>query len=239
MITSSATDLINGSLRLIGMLAEGEVPSSQTSNDALVALNQMLDSWSTESLNIFNTQDQVFNWPANEKVQTLGPTGDFVGNRPVNIDDSTYYIDASIGISFPIKIINQLQYDSIAVKNLNTIYPKYLWINMEYPNVSLTLYPVPNRVLQWHFISFDELTQPSTLSSTLAFPPGYLRAFRYNLAMELAPEFGVSVSSEVVKIANESKANIRRLNITYDVLRFPSAIRSNRSMYDIYTDSQT
>ena len=59
-MTTSAGDQINGALRLIGMLAEAETPSAATSADALSALNQMIDSWNTERLSVFTTQDQVF-----------------------------------------------------------------------------------------------------------------------------------------------------------------------------------
>ena len=65
---ASAGDLINGALRLLGVLAEGETPSAETSADALTAMNQMIDSWNTEKLSIFNTQDQMFLWPPDEIV---------------------------------------------------------------------------------------------------------------------------------------------------------------------------
>lgn len=38
---TTAGDQINGALRLLGVLAEGETPSAETSQDALSALNQM------------------------------------------------------------------------------------------------------------------------------------------------------------------------------------------------------
>ena len=38
---TTAGEQINGALRLLGVLAEGETPSSETSQDALMALNQM------------------------------------------------------------------------------------------------------------------------------------------------------------------------------------------------------
>jgi hypothetical protein len=88
----TAGDIINGSLRLLGVLAEGEVPSAETSQDALRAMNQMIDSWNTERLAVFSTQDQVFTWPAGFISRTLGPSGDFVGNRPVLLEDSTYFV---------------------------------------------------------------------------------------------------------------------------------------------------
>ena len=231
---ATAGELINGSLRLLGILAEGETPSQETSNDALVALNQMVDSWNTEKLMIYTTQDQVFTWPADQITRTIGPTGNFIGNRPILLDDSTYYRDASTNVSFGIQFINQQQYDGIAVKTVTSTYPQVMWINMENPNMSMTVYPKPTRDLEWHFISAEELTQPATLVSTLAMPPGYLRAFRYNLAMELAPEFGAEPSPTVQRIAMSSKRNLKRINNPDDVMSMPYAIVATRQRYNVF-----
>ena len=117
-MTTSATagEIIKGALRLIGQLAEGEEPSAETMQDSITAINQMIQSWDIERLSVFSTQDQVFTWPANTASRTIGPTGDFIGNRPIEVDDATYFKDSSSGLSFGIKIINQQQYDGIAMK---------------------------------------------------------------------------------------------------------------------------
>lgn len=231
---TSAGDLINGSLRLLGVLAEGETPSAETSQDALNAMNQMIDSWNTERLSIFSTQDQVFTWPAGIRSRTLGPTGDFVGNRPVLVDDATYFRDATTNVSYGIKIINQQQYDGIAVKTVTSTYPQVLWINMSYPDIEMYVYPVPIRALEWHFISVEELTQPATLATDLTFPPGYLRAFRYNLACEMAPEFGVEPPPTVARIAMTSKRNLKRINNPDDIMSMPYSIVATRQRYNIF-----
>ena len=223
---ATASELINGALRLLGVLAEGEVPSAATADDALVAMQQMIDSWSTERLSIFTTQEQVFTWPAGQLSRTLGPTGDFVGNRP---------IDPSNGISFGIKLINQQQYDGIAVKTVTSSYPQVMWINTNYPNIDMHVYPVPTRALEWHFISVDPLDQPATLSTVFSFPPGYLRAFRYNLACEIAPEFGVEPSPQVQRIAMTSKRNLKRINNPGDVMSIPYSIVGNRQRFNVYS----
>lgn len=233
-VTASVNDTINGALRLLGVLAEGETPSANTSNDALIAFQQMTDSWNTERLSIFSTQDQVFLWPPGQKSRTLGPSGDFAGNRPVLLDDATYFRDPQTNVSYGIKIINQQQYDGIAVKTVTSTYPQVMWINMDYPNIDMYVYPVPLRLLEWHFISVTELTKPANLGMTLAFPPGYLRAFRYNLACELAPEFGVEPSAQVQRIAMYSKRNLKRINNPDDVMALPYSIVGTRQRYNIY-----
>ena len=231
---TTANDQINGALRLIGQLAEGETPSAATSQDALTAMNQMLDSWSAERLSVFSTQDQTFTWTQGLISRTLGPTGDFVGNRPVLLDDATYFKDPTNGISFGIKIINQQQYDGIAVKTVTSTYPQVLWINMDMPNVSMYIYPVPTKALEWHFISVTELVEPATLATSLIIPPGYLRAFRFNLACEIAAEFGVEPPPSVQRIAMSSKRNIKRINNPDDVMSLPYSIVATRQRFNIF-----
>ena len=235
MATYTAGEQINRALRLLGILAEGETPSAATSQDCLMALNQMIDSWNTERLSVFSTQDQVFNWPVGEISRTLGPTGDFVGNRPVYFDDATYYRDPGTNVSFGIKFINQQQYDGIAVKTVTSTYPQVIFVNMTFPDVQMFIYPRPTRLLEWHFISVEELSQPASLSTELHFPPGYMRAFTYNLAMELAPEFGVEPSPQVQRIAMTSKRNLKRVNNPDDVMALPYAIVATRQRFNIYT----
>ena len=227
-------DLINGSLRLLGVLAEGETPSAETSQDALLAMNQMIQSWNTERLAVFSTQDQVVTWPPSTISRTFGPTGDIVANRPVAIDDSTYFRDPANGISYGLKLINQQQYNGIAVKTVTSTYPQVLWVNMTYPDIEMYVYPVPTKVLEFHVVSVNELTQPVNLATDLAFPPGYLRCFRYNLACELAPEFGTEPSRQVQRIAMTSKRNIKRINNPDDIMALPYSIVATRQRFNIF-----
>ena len=232
-MATTAGDQINRALRLLGVLAEGETPSAATSQDALLAMNQMIDSWNTERLSVYATQDQVFSWPAGEIRRTLGPTGDFVGNRPVLLDDATYY-RAPSGVSYGIKFINQDQYNGIAVKTATSTFPQVIFVNETFPDVEMYIYPKPTQVLEWHFISVQELSQPAVLATQLHFPPGYMRAFTYNLAMEIAPEFGVEPSPQVQRIAMTAKRNLKRQNNPDDVMSLPYAIVATRQRYNVY-----
>jgi len=231
---ATAGDIINGSLRLLGVLAEGEVPSAETSQDALNAMNQMIDSWNTERLSVFSTQDQVFIWPAGQLNRTLGPSGDFVGNRPILLDDATYFRDPSTNVSYGIKFINQQQYDGIAVKTVTSTYPQVIFVNNTFPDIDMFVYPKPIRDLEWHFISVEELTKPANLATNLSFPPGYLRAFRYNLACEMAPEFGVEPTPQVMRIAMSSKRNLKRINNPDDIMSMPYSLIATRQRFNVY-----
>ena len=199
MATYSANDQINRALRLLGVLAEGETPSAAVSQDCLMALNQMIESWNTERLSVFSTIDQICNWPVDQINATLGPTGSLVrlngtAERPILVDDATYFRDPQTNVS----------------------------------------YPRPTRLLEFHVISVQQLDQPADLATQILFPPGYLRAFAYNLAMEIAPEFGVEPSPQVQRIAMTSKRDLKRINNPDDVMSMPYSLIATRQRFNVY-----
>lgn len=234
---TTAADQINGAMRLLNILDQDDTADATQLANGLTALNQMIDSWNTERLSVYSTQDQQFTWTSGNASRTLGPSGNFIGNRPVLLDDSTYYKNASTGVSYGVSFINQEQYDAIALKTATTTYPQVMFINMDYPNITMYVYPVPTTDLEWHFISVTEITQPATSGTTLALPPGYLRAFKYNLALEIAAEYGLQADPRVVRIADISKRNLKRINNPGDVMAMPYAIMTRRSRYNIYVGS--
>jgi hypothetical protein len=256
---ATTRELLSGAHRLLGLVNSGNVLPEAVYQDNLVALNQMIDSWSTERLAVFCTQDQTYYWEAGARIRTLGPTGDFVyilanqsdtpivtqgddyigvddatTQRPILLEDSTYFRDPTTNVSYGIKFINQLQYNNIAVKTVQSTYPQVLFVNNTFPNITLSVYPVPNRMLEFHFISVQPLANPTTLETDLAFPPGYLRAFRYNLALELAPEFNVEPPAEVRRVAMYSKRNLKRINNPHDLMAMPYSLMARRNRYNIY-----
>ena len=230
---TTAGDIINRALRLNGVLAEGETASADQAQNALTAFNQMLDSWSAERLSVFSTQDQVFTWPSNEISRTLGPSGDFVGNRPILLDDATYF--KVNNLSYGIRFINQQQYDGIALKTATSNYPQVMFVNMTMPNIEMYVYPKPTQALEFHFISVEELSQPATLATELVFPPGYMRCFTYCLSVEIAPEYGIEAPPTVQRIAIASKRTLKRINNPDDIMAIPYPLVATRQRFNIFS----
>ncbi len=229
---TTAADIINRSLRLIGAIGEGETPSGTVGQTSLQAMNAMLSSWSTERLSVYATQDQTFTWPASTISRTLGPTGQLVGSRPILVDDSTYF--KVNNLSYNLMLINQDQYNSIALKTATSTYPNLLFVNMTFPNIEMYVYPVPTQALEMHIISVVELSQPASLATTLSFPPGYERAFAFNLACELAPEMGLGVPQQVARMADVSKRNLKRINNPNELMAMPYAMTVTRQRFNIF-----
>jgi hypothetical protein len=99
----------------------------------------------------------------------------------------------------------------------------------------MTVYPVPTKVLEFHIVSVNELISVPSLSTDIYMPPGYLRAFKYNLACEIANEFGVEPPPNVARIAMTSKRNLKRINNPDDIMALPYSIVATRQRFNVYS----
>ncbi len=80
---------------------------------------------------------------------------------------------------------------------------------------------------------FDDLTTAHT------FPPSYARALRYNLAVELSPEFGRPIDPQVLQMAGRFLQKLKQENWTPDLLVCDGGALSQSgswSTYNIYND---
>lgn len=177
---TTTEQMIGGAMRLIGALAAGETMEAADADDALRAFNEMVESWNTERLSVFTTQDQVFSWPSGQATRSIGPTGNFVGERPITLDDATYFVDPGTGISYNIVPVNQDQYNSIALKTAQSTFPQWIWLNEAYPDAEMTVFPVPAHAHMAHCLGVaahrvgqpvDPAGVPAGLHPRLPFQP--------------------------------------------------------------------
>lgn len=78
-------DLITDTLVTMGELRPGQSPSPDDLQYGFSQLNALLDSWSTERLSLFTVESAEYQLSAGIQDYTLGPTGDFVQERPALI----------------------------------------------------------------------------------------------------------------------------------------------------------
>jgi len=196
---------------LLGSIGKGESPDSDEANDGLVSLNTMLDSWSNESLALYATLQENFALVASTNSYTIGSGGVFNTTRPVKITNA--FIRDSNNIDIPVKVLRSRDsYDLITLKTSSSTYPQYLYYDTAFPLGTIYLWPTPSAVTTLYLDSYKQLQQFAALTTALAMPPGYERAIVYNLAMEIASEYGVTPSPIVMSIAVESKAILKRIN---------------------------
>lgn len=198
-------------MRLATILASGETPNADEAVDGLKVLNDILENWSTERLSVWQTNSQQFALTTNVATYTIGPGGDFDTIRPVRVSPSYSRINST---DFPIQTWSLAEYSQVAVKTVGGIPERMVYLN-EYPLGQIILYPVPAAASSTLFLNVDrQLDSPVTLATQLAFPPGYEKALRFALAVNLCPEYGITPPPVVASIAATSKGDIKRANKT-------------------------
>lgn len=225
-------DLIKSSLRLIGAIATGETPTSDEQADALVVLNDILESWSNNGFLIYEKKRETFSLVASQQSYTFGTGGDFNSARPVQILE----VNSKDGdIETPMKILTDSEWAAVSDKTITAENPYYVYASGTYPTETLSVWPVPTSTNSLVIHSLKPLTAFSAVGDTVSLPPGYARALKYNLALELAPEYGKPIDPTITVIANESKADLQRQNINPVYMTPDTYGIGGGSRYDIYT----
>lgn len=78
---TTAQDIIVGALRFINVYAPGDSLSAEDANDALSTLNDLLDSWSTDKISVFASNENTFTYTPGQYQYTIGnyDAGSFAG----------------------------------------------------------------------------------------------------------------------------------------------------------------
>jgi hypothetical protein len=227
---STVRKLITGAMRLINVVQANENPSADDMDIAVQALDAMTDSWSNDSYMIYTMNPYNFLTSPGVQQYTLGPGGDWNTTRPMAINQAyVHYLGAgSQPVDMPIVLANDAQWASIAVKSIQTTFPTVLYDNGNYPLRTINLWPIPNMEQTITLWLWQPLLDLSDLDGEVTFPPGYERAFRFCLAVELAPEFGKEVSPTVAATAVRAKAELKSLNAVTQYQNFDQSLQSKQ-----------
>lgn len=235
-MSTTVRDLIKGSMRLISAIATGETPSSDELNDGLFSLNSMLDSWSTESLFIYATQKETFQLIPGKQTYTMGTGGDFATTRPQKIQMAfVELLGTSPTSELALDILTLDQWANIVTKNIQSTLPTKLYAEYTNPLCTVNIFPAPATANNLNIYSWKPFSKFATLNDAIALPPGYERAIRYSLALEIAPEYGKQVSPDVQASAVNSKAAIKRMNIKPELMVCEIGLSSDGRRFNILT----
>lgn len=189
----TAQELINQALRKIGVIASGETPSTEESNDAFVALNQLLDSWSARKVPVLGLTP--------DSVTMTGATSYALSPRPLKIKSARLLV---AGIVVPFDVVSAEAFAANPPRSL--MYDNGFSTGTIYPTL-----PAPTSgTLELQ--TYVPLTAIASLATSISLPPGYERALVSALAMDLAPEYGRPVPAELQGTGTEAIDAIASLN---------------------------
>jgi len=234
---STYRDLISSSLRLLGVKAQGQVATGAEATDGLAVLQEMIDSWNASDALLYTTTSQVFPLAAPAASYTIGPGGNInTPTRPTRLYGAWIRNNSnSPSTDSRMTILSDTEYGNIISKAVTTTIPYYIYLDRQFPLGNLYLWPVPTSsayslVLQY----LSALDSSISLDDVETLPPAYKRALRFNLAVLLAPEYGVEALPTVVQTALTSKMLIQQSNVQGYRMDFDQA---SNGVYSIASDS--
>lgn len=207
---ATANSLIKGALRLLQVKEANEPISAAEGQDGLDALNELIDSWSNEDLMQHFRKEHSINYVSGQETYTVGVGGDFNVTRFLSIENA--FTRDNGESDWEIIEINNDQYQRIILKETESSYPRYFFYRPDFPLGEISVWPSPGESLEFHINVRTQLTQYTDINTNLDFPPGYSRALRYNLAVEIAPEYKMNISPLIMKQAISSKEYIKDTN---------------------------
>ena len=221
---ASVSTMILRSMRLTGEKQRGDTLSTNEQTELLAELNTMLESWSIERALCYQIVQESFALSNSVGSYTIGSGGAFNTTRPVKIVDPCFIRDSS-NLDSPLKILDASAYGAIVQKNIDGSYPGYLFYDSAFASSlgTIFLYPEPQAGLTLYINSWQQLQSFANVSTVVALPPGYQRAIEFNFAIEMAGGY-TGVAPEVAKIARESKAAVKSLNLPDAFMRMDVGI---------------
>lgn len=219
---TTAAVMIADALEEIGVLGEGQTPTTDMISRGLRMLNRILDT--NAHLRQFDfTSPRLSVALTGQASLDIGPTGDIATDRPLNIESAI----ATLGnIDYPVDVIEADQWDSIAYKSSTGSVPECVYYDGAYPDGNLYLYPVSSGAT----LKLRVTTSVKSFANAyvdLNMPEGYEDALMLALAVRSCPSYSRPVNPETKLAAMNAMRIIKRTNRTIKKLKLPEAMTSN------------
>jgi len=199
-------ELIEGTLRLCSL----RISTDTQLDEALEALNGMLNLWNAERLMVYAVTKESLTLVVGTGTYTIGSGGTFDTVRPQKLLSA--YIRDTNSLDYPVDVsMTENEYNSISDKT-ETGRPEHLYYSPEYPLGKIYFDLIPEVGETFVLDSWKQITEFASLEATITLPKEYEKALRFNLALDLAPEYGVELDKTVIQQAALSKIIIENIN---------------------------
>ena len=234
---ATVRDIATRSLKEIGVLAASETPTAEEGADALSTLNDLVNQWAAERLQIYTVTRTEWTITPSDGSYTVGTGGDVNVLRPVSVNevrlmDTTPAPD----IEYPLTKLTEDGYAAIPQKAMTSVWPTSWYYNPTYPLATLIVWPVPTASgLKGVMYAPQAVASFADINATIDLPPGYLRMIVKNLAVEMAPMYGRQADGNLVAQAREAKEVVKRANRRLSDLSVDAAVVQGGRWFDFHT----
>jgi hypothetical protein len=209
-------DIIQSSLRLLGVLEEGAVPNATAIENASLVLNMLIKDWMTDGIKLWTVTEITLPLVSGQTAYTIGPDSgnDLVTNKPLRLIQAFLRNEqVSPPIDIPMYLISQQEYNILGSKfsegQINSVFYKP-FVNHGQLKVFLT----PNDSIQdnynLHLIVQRPIEDITSSNQTFDFPQEWYQSLRWGLAAELAADYGLT-ENRISGIISRSESYKQRL----------------------------
>lgn len=207
--TLTRDTLIQMAFELIKVGVEGETLSSDDITIANRVLNVMIKAWHTHGLQLWKRNLITIPLTASTSTYTIGRVGSptVTADRPLRVLEA-FKVDTS-GNQAPLTLLSLQEY--YALSNLTSSgEPTQYAFNPTLDNSTLYLWPVPTSTDVTNYdvkiLVQSPLNDMDSSSDNFDFPEEWLEALIYNLAVRLAPRYGLSIQERSMLRAEAREA---------------------------------
>lgn len=205
-------------LRLLGVAASEQPVYADMADSALGALNSLIDAWAIERVLTYTRPKIPLPLVPGRGTYTWGettPPADLARPAPVRLELCLLSVPGVMPLEWPVQVLEQDDYEAgIWIKTLQSAYPEYVYLEQSEPVAFLHCWPVPTAPYTLQLFPWQAQQPYEHWDHALPWPSGYERALAYNLAVDLAPQYGGEASPTVQRIADESKRLLGNVNAT-------------------------
>lgn len=219
MITLTGQQVINAALKKLGQIIQGETPNTSESNDALVALNNIIDNWGVQRVMAAASVVTQTALTANQQSYTVGTGANINLARPAAVESASLLLASGPGS--PVKVITAAEWGMIPDRQSSSWAVRFLFYDRGIVGLSggtpigkIWLSPVPLggtlEIITWQ----PTVVTYASLATSQVLLDGYARALVLATAMEIAPDYTVS-PMQMANVQNEyteAMAAVRTLN---------------------------
>lgn len=228
-ITVTALDVISASMRELGILDSNEQPNAADGQWGLQKLQRLIDRYNARLPMIYNVNFTLFtlNPPSDPLIPTsIGPGADFDCNqRPISIPSIGLVLAGTPGVELPMTSRDDAWWANNRIKALTSTLPTDYYYSPSWnvqdggPNDgaqwgSIYFWPVPTASHQVNLCSRQVLGEYTSVTDSFTLPPGYWDLIVYELAISLAPSFGVQPQSILISGFKEAQKAVQSNNIS-------------------------
>lgn len=205
-ITATALDIITAAMRELGTLSASEQPAAADAEWGLQKLQRLIDRYNARLPMVYNVNFTIFTMPAQSNPFTIGPGATFdVNQRPVSIPSIGLILAGTPGVEIPMNSRDDMWWANNRIKDLTSTFPTDYYYSPSWdiqPDGSqwgqIFFWPEPTSSFQIDIQMRQVLGEFMAVTDSFSMPPGYWDLIVYELAISLAPSFGLQPNQMLV-----------------------------------------